>query len=188
MYHEKKEMKKKEEEENKRKRAEERQKKKEIRDKINEQKKLVKENNKKIKKLKLKRRDSSTDSESSEEWMSSGGTSDEEFHLNDEPAEVGNCETLQLNGYIENDYVVVAFPGKKRQHKYVCVIQQILPGSEAEVVGMKKCEDGKNFTLNENDISVINLDQIVQKLKFPNMIVSGDRVKYLFHEELIVDG
>ncbi|KAG5865268.1 hypothetical protein JTB14_029673 [Gonioctena quinquepunctata] len=88
----------------------------------------------------------------------------------------------------ESDYILVEFPGKKPQHKYVCVIQKLLSESEAEVVAMKQCENTEFFKLNEDDVSIICLKQIIKKPMIPDMIKCGDRLKYKFKEELSVDG
>lgn len=43
------------------------------------------------------------------------------------------------------------------------------------------------FRLNENDVSMINLSQIKQKLEFPNIVSAGDRLKYEFKNTVDVD-
>lgn len=114
----------------------------------------------KPKKIKKSKRDSSSsDTEASEEWESSGNTDDDIslFDMSNVDKEnISFSETaLEENhepsryDYKENEYILAEFPGKKRKVIYVCVIQEILSRNEAEVMGMKKCEDEKIFKLNE---------------------------------------
>ncbi|KAJ8909255.1 hypothetical protein NQ315_010869 [Exocentrus adspersus] len=127
-------------------------------------------------------------SESEEEWEESGSSIDdisfmediqENLKENDEHPEVPND---RINRDINN------YEGKKRDHTYVGVIQELLADNEAEVVGLKQCSDSKQFQLNENDVCTIKINQILKKLQFPKMVLSGDRLKYQFSEELNVDG
>lgn len=150
-YYEKKENLKKEQEETKKKRLEERRKKKEIQEQIKAQK-LQKP------KRKTKKAESS-DSDSDESWVESGDSLDDiSFNFSKDPRK-DDCDEINLcnksdsedevplariqkwknvSGLKEGEFVVVLFPGNKKQHKYVCVIEAILPNDEAEVVGMKK--------------------------------------------------
>ncbi|KAG5886952.1 hypothetical protein JTB14_011908 [Gonioctena quinquepunctata] len=134
------------------------------------------------------------DSETSEEWVASD-TTDEEV------SSIGSIQDIEENkteqdienkteqdNFKESDYVVVKFPGHKREHIYVCIIQELLPNNEAEVVGLKQCSDEKSFVSNEKDVSVIHFNQIIERLNFPKMIIAGDRLKYQFDKDLKVDG
>lgn len=81
----------------------------------------------------------------------------------------------------QGDYVLVAFPGKTDLKNYVCVVQELLSNSEVEVVGMICCNKEKTtFKLNHNDVSTINISQVVNKLAFPNLITTGRRHKYVY--------
>lgn len=63
----------------------------------------------------------------------------------------------------EGDYVLVAFPCEKNSCKnYMCVVQELIDNTDAEVVGMICCNEEKTqFKLNEKDVSVIKLTQII---------------------------
>lgn len=57
-----------------------------------------------------------------------------------------------------------------------------------EVVGLTQYEgDKRSFKIYENNACVISSSQILQKLNFPQMVVTADRIKYIFNEDLIVD-
>lgn len=131
-----------------------------------------------------------SDSETSDSWKSSGSSDEMQYNKMDKYGDEEELVDIRSQDTVfkESDYVLVEFPGKKRHHRYVCVIQKVFSNSEAEVVALKKCEDTEFFRLNENDISVICLTQIIKKLMFPDMVISGDRLKYKFKEELSADG
>ncbi|CAG9820708.1 unnamed protein product [Phaedon cochleariae] len=173
-YHESKERKKKEEEERKIKKAEERRNKRELQIKLKEQKKAAKDNKAKVNNHSSKKRtyrcSFSSDSETSASWKSSGssdgiqndnmgGNGDEEEQFHDENMDGNGDEGEQLlvdignqdRVFKESDHVLVEFPGRRRQHKYVCVIQRLLSEGEAEVVAMKRSENTEFFKLNEDD-------------------------------------
>lgn len=183
LYYEGKENKKRTDELQRQIKAEERQKKKANQEKLKQEKKLTKQSKKNIR----KRQNHSSDSESSEEWKPSGSSEDEISSLGSTNENQNIINTTGSN-FRENDYIIAKFPGKKREHKYVCVIQELLPNDEAEVVGLKKCEDERSFKLNESDVSTIHLNQILEKLNFPKMTIAGDRLRYQFDKELNVDG
>lgn len=75
---------------------------------------------------------------------------------------------------------------EKKQHKYVCVIEAILPNDEAEVIGMKQVGNS-GFVLNESDISIIKLDQITEILESPTLHSAGNRIKYEFKKHIETD-
>lgn len=181
----KKDNKKKELEEAKQKRAKERQIKKQERELL---KKSKIEKKTSAPKQKKRKKSSSSDSEPSEEWVESGDSLDEITDIsNIDDVTITDKTNLNENlAHKEGDYVVVEFPGKKKVH--VCVIQEILSKSEAEVVAMVRCNESKTtFKLDPNDVSVISFDQIKETLPFPNMISAGDRLKYDFGKFINVD-
>ncbi|CAG9835094.1 unnamed protein product [Diabrotica balteata] len=109
-YHENKKIKLLEE---KQKRAEERQKKR-------EEKNFVKKQKLKVMKKKVSKKKEESSSDNNESWVESGSS------LDDISFEVGDCsdkDTDHVN-YMEGDYVLSKFPGKKKEYKFVCVIQK----------------------------------------------------------------
>ncbi|XP_074040900.1 uncharacterized protein [Leptinotarsa decemlineata] len=164
-------------------RAEERRLKKIEREKMNAEKKAARERKKKQKQV------SHSDSETceDEEWVESGDSVDDISFQ--ETMDVTDSDDENKLQFKESDYVLVSFPGKKKVHRYVCVIQTIFPNDEPEVVEMKQFEnDKKVFRLNDNDVSIISLDQILEKLNFPKISAAGDRLKYEFDKDIEVDG
>lgn len=208
-YHEKKQREKAAQEEIKKKNAEERKRKKEEQEKIKREKQEKKQLEK-IKTCKVKKRKahSSSDSDSYEEWQESGNSLDDiSFSWNeslDQDSKVSEDEEQNSESnsekednkrhssthlYKEGDYIIVSFPGKKKDYKYVCVIQEVCDNDEIEVVALKACNETKtSFKLDENDVSIIKVSQVKEKLEFPCIICAGDRLKYEFSKKLDVDG
>lgn len=182
IYHEKKELAKKKLEEEKKKRAEERLRKKEEKEELTREKKMQKQKKKEAQLC--KKRIVSSDSETEEEWEESGDSLDD---ISEE--DIDNQYYSPYDQVKEGESVLVAFPGKKKQHRYVCIIRKKLPKHELEVVGLKCCNETKtHFIPNEEDVSNIQTSQIIEVLPHPNIILFGERVKYEFPEPLYVDG
>ncbi|KAG5886493.1 hypothetical protein JTB14_014676 [Gonioctena quinquepunctata] len=98
-------------------------------------------------------------------------------------------EDNNTNLYEGGDYILVSFPDKEEEHKFVCVIQELCSNHEFRVVAMKACNETRtSFELNKNDISSTKLTLVIEKLDFRNMSCAGDRLKYEFNEKLFVDG
>lgn len=199
-YHENKEKKKTELEVEKKSRAEERKRKKEETEKarkLKTDKKLVKKSIiKNIIKNKFKKTDYNS-STTEEEWVESGDSADD---ISDEVADEENKEERneeernkeerneEESRIKQGDYVIVKFPGKKRYYKYVCIVQKVTK-TEIEVMAMIACDNSKTvFKENDRDISAITESQIIKVLDVPNMIITGDRIKYKFDSSLEVDG
>lgn len=71
----------------------------------------------------------------------------------------------------------------------MCVIQEVCDNDEIEVVALKACNETKtSFKLDENDVSIIKVSQVKEKLEFPGISCAGDRLKYEFSKKLDVDG
>lgn len=144
-------------------------------------------------------------STSEEEWVESGDSAndisdeviDEEIDeerneeenrkiIHDENEEERNEEDKRVK---QGDYVIVKFPGKKKYYRYVCIVQKIINKSELDVMAMVACDEFKTmFRENDRDISTITKSQIISYLNVPNMIITGDRIKYKFDSALEVDG
>lgn len=120
-------------------------------------------------------------------WVESGDSLDD---VSSEEFGVEN-EMESIDAYKQSDYILVKFPGKKRKHKYVCIIQKIFKNCEAQVVAMNYYDGNKTlFKRNNSDVSVIQYNQILKKLPQPQIIVSGEswREKYHFPGSLDIDG
>lgn len=123
------------------------------------------------------------DSESSneEEWTDSGDSLDD-VTISEEKE---YCELDVMNNVSAGDYVLVKFFGGKRkttQYRYVCVVQNVLhEENEIEVMSMKVSNTEKDvFTVDDSDVSLVEMSAIIGKLPFPEILVIGDRVKYQF--------
>lgn len=184
-YYENKERKKAVLEEEKKRRAEERKKKKEETEEARKLKTDNKLDKKRQKTLKKKSKKTDYNSSTEEEWVESGDS------IDDISDEFGNDENecLEQESIIkQSDYVIVNFPGKKKYHKYVCIIQKVTK-PDIEVMAMVACDESKTlFKENDKDISIISESQIIQVLDVPKMIITGDRIKYKFDKSLEVDG
>lgn len=174
--------------EEKKKKAEERRKKREENAILKKQKQEEKKQKVSLTKRKPSQKKKSYFSSSDDEsWVESGNSLDD---LSSEEFEnESDSEDTKLPAYKEGDYILVRFPGKKREHKYACIVQKIFENSEAEVVGMNYCDESKTiFKTNDMDVSVIKYEQILKKLPQPEIIISGERLKYQFRESIGVDG
>lgn len=132
----------------------------------------------------------SSDSEEYEEWVESGSSIDDVDIYNDTDSDKDEESQLQQHfEFKEGDFVLVSFPGKKRSHLYACIIQNNFNQYEAQVMALNYCNEAKTvFRRNEMDVSVVNTNQIVEKLDTPKIVCSTDRVRYEFSCSLRVDG
>lgn len=191
-YHESKERKKIDLEEEKKRRTEEREKKKKETEKLRKLKTdkiLAKINQKTLsKKSKTDYYSSSTE----EEWVDSGNSMDDisDERIDDERnGDIDRAKYLDISSIKQSDYIIVTFPGKKKFHEYVCIVQKVTNKDNIEVMAMKICDQSKTiFIENDKDISIISFSQITEVLDIPQMIIIGDRIKYKFAKPLDVDG
>lgn len=84
-----------------------------------------------------------------------------------------------------NDFILVKFQhlSKKRltDYRYVAVVQETYADNESTIMCLKSIENSKTlFKAHEQDISTISNKDIIQKLETPNVLCTGDRVKYQF--------
>ena len=83
--------------------------------------------------------------------------------------------------------LLLNFLAKKRYYKYVCIVQKVTK-TEIKVMAMIACDQSKTvFKENDRDISAITESKVI-KVDVPNMIITGDRIKYKFDSALEVDG
>lgn len=188
-YHKKKEMEKKNKLEAKERKAEERKRKKE--DKLMKTQKSTK------RKKKVSNSESSLDSE---EWVESGDSMDDVDIYPERDSGSEEQDDVPLS-YLATkskpdlnhdeirvgDFVLARFLGGKKQslfYRYVCVIQNIYKTSDIEVASFKSINDKCSFRLLEKDISTIKFEDIVDKLQQPEIHNTGDRIKYVFSNEI----
>lgn len=59
--------------------------------------------------------------------------------------------------------------------------------NEVQVVFCKICDEtGKNFKINDDDISFITWDQVIKELPAPDLKMKGQRIFYAFNESVDV--
>ncbi|XP_074038692.1 uncharacterized protein [Leptinotarsa decemlineata] len=187
-YHEEKENTKMEKEREKQERALLRQKKQEEKLKKPEMGNPLKR--KEIKKIKRKVNKAIDSSESEyEEWQESGSSLDditEHFSSDSEDEPLASIVKKVKKDIAVGDFYLVAFPGKKTYHNYVCSVQNIYDTGEVEVHAFTPIEESKNvFKVIENDISVVNAEQLVKRLEYPSVVTTGNRIKYKFLKDVI---
>lgn len=131
----------------------------------------------------------SNSSSSDEDWLASGDSL-EDINLLD--ADESSCFQPDSSDYTPNcgDFVLTVFKGGKRSsisYRYVCVVQKILDEHEVEVQCFKSVEGKKStFKIIDGDISAVKLPNIIGKLPHPEVVASGDRVKYVFNQNVDV--
>lgn len=142
-------------------------------------------------------------SDSAEEWVESGDSlddvsicsereeEDEDDHIpliHMKPRETSRLTTnLQYDDLHVGDFILAKFLGRKKKiffYKYVCVIQQRYIEDEFEVVSLRSINGKSCFKLAENDISTIRLEDIIEKLPQPEIQNVGDRLKYVFSNDI----
>lgn len=89
---------------------------------------------------------------------------------------------IRHSSYNTGDYVLVKFPTKNVEYRYAAVINDIDEDeNELRVTFLKICnQKGQTFRIDEQDISDVSFDQIIQKLDNPDLIVKGRREFYQF--------
>ncbi|XP_031358776.1 uncharacterized protein LOC116182378 [Photinus pyralis] len=141
----------------------------------------------KIKKRRNKINDLNSSESEEEEWQESGSSMDDvssEHYSSDNENEDPNVSKKLKQDIKIGDFYVVAFPGKKKYHNYVCSVQNMY-GCEYEVQAFTPVEESNTlFNVIENDISIVNVDQFVKKLDTPDVIISGNRTKFKFAKDV----
>ncbi|XP_022819027.1 uncharacterized protein LOC111353248 [Spodoptera litura] len=81
------------------------------------------------------------------------------------------------------DYIVVKLLSKTNmEYRYVSIIDKIdEEDGEIRVTFLKLCDNkGQLFRYDADDVSDITMDQVVQKLSNPNIVLKGNRIFYKF--------
>lgn len=131
---------------------------------------------KKLRKKKGLLEDFSSDSEPSDldrSWQSSSHNADEPLALPLENMALVSCVSDLKPG----DYILVKFSTtnkRKLTYKYVTTVLQLLNNDEIEIQCFEATdEENTEFIVIENDISVIDISDIVGKLPYPELKKSG---------------
>lgn len=143
-----------------------------------------------VKKRAEKRRKISYEtSDEDEEWIESGDSLDDVSETETVQDEDLDRDSLPLaNIYSIGDFLLVKFLGgtrKNTQYRYVCVIQRKFENGEIEIMSLKCINDDKTvYRMVDSDVSVIKVEDILQKLPQPLIQSVGDRLKYVFPKSL----
>lgn len=144
-------------------------------------------------------------SDSAEEWVESGNSLDDvsiysELEEQDEDKDeniplihltsrqVSRLTTnLEYDNIHVGDFILAKFLGGKKKtffYRYVCVVQKLYTEDNIEVVALKSINGKSCFKLEENDVSSIMLKHIIEKLPQPEIQNVGDRIKYVFPNDV----
>jgi hypothetical protein len=110
-------------------------------------------------------------------------TSKETRHKDDPQPSTSGRKTFS-NG----DFVLVKLEYRKTEYRYVAMCTGVEENDEVQVVFCKICDQtGKNFRINDDDISFITWDQVIKELPAPELKSrSRQRIFYAFHEAVDV--
>ncbi|KAL3286012.1 hypothetical protein HHI36_000526 [Cryptolaemus montrouzieri] len=93
-----------------------------------------------------------------------------------------------LDNIIFGKFVLVKFLSgsrKKTEFRYVCLIQKVLKDNVFEVVGLKSAHSRSVFKLVENDVSTVQIGDIVALLPDPKCVKISDRIiRYHFPNDI----
>lgn len=134
-----------------------------------------------------------TDSESESETRLAQNSPDSNIIIENEisrPCDIINTDfensagpsTISQQQYNSGDYVLVKFNVRNTEYRYAAVITQVdNEEGELTVTFMKICDKkGHKFKMDENDISDVSFDQILQKLPDPDLSLKGRTLFYYF--------
>lgn len=90
--------------------------------------------------------------------------------------------------YNTGDYFLVKYPAKNVEYRYAAVINEIDDDEDdVRVTFLKICKQKVQiFRMDDNDISDVSIDHLVQKLDNPNLILKGNRIFYQFPTQVNV--
>lgn len=88
-----------------------------------------------------------------------------------------SCEQYKVG-----DHVLVKFPAKNIEYRYVGIVNQVDDeDAELTVMFMKIRDDkGQMFSIDENDVSGVAYENIIEKLPNPQIVLKGKRIFYTF--------
>ena len=102
--------------------------------------------------------------------------------LEDEPSTSGSN-----NKFNNGDFVLVRILHKDTEYRYVAMCTGIEEDNEEQVIFCKICDNtGKNFRIDDNDVSFISWGQIIEKIPTSNLKMKGQRIYYEFHQSINV--
>jgi len=132
-------------------------------------------------------RDSSSDLSDNDLAQSSGPKLAYNDVYSDSEADENNEQTeflkrgQKFNQHKKGQFVLVKF----NQFKYVCIIQNV-DNEEGEATVMAMKSQKKGFVTDESDISDVKIDQILEVLPQPDLQLTGERVYYIFKQNINV--
>lgn len=96
-----------------------------------------------------------------------------EYSLNEEESEL----LFSVDHFKTGDFILAKFQscGKRASaavnYRYVCVVSKVLQNNELEINSLKSVDaDRKSFKYIENNVSVINISQVLRKLPEPELL------------------
>lgn len=143
-----------------------------------EQKKMEKLRQKELKMKEFAESDES--SELNESWCSSQSNDSESLAL-----PLGQLDLVtSITDLKPGDYILVQFESKNKIkiiYKYVATVQKLIEGTDVEIQCFEAVdEENTAYIPIENDISVIELKDIIGKLPYPELKKSGRQLKSVF--------
>ncbi|CAH1985291.1 unnamed protein product [Acanthoscelides obtectus] len=100
-----------------------------------------------------------------------------------------SCSKSTDGKYKSGDFILVKYEHKHKGFRYagVCSSGFDEENEEIQVTFLKICDsDGHPFKLDDNDISDVKLEQVLEKLPVPNIVMSGNRLFYKFRTPIPV--
>lgn len=98
------------------------------------------------------------------------------------------AKAQQQNRFNSGDYVLLKYVAPKAEYHYagICTSVDDEKG-ELRVTFLKICDkNGTLFRLDENDVSDVQMEQVIKKLPVPNIVTKGNRVFYQFKSKIDV--
>lgn len=86
------------------------------------------------------------------------------------------------NAFNTGDYILVKLPAKNMEYRYVSVIDIIdEEEDELRVTFLKLCDKkGQTFRIDQMDVADVAMNQVIEKLPNPNLLMKGNRIFYKF--------
>ncbi|KAK4886514.1 hypothetical protein RN001_002785 [Aquatica leii] len=93
-----------------------------------------------------------------------------------------------VHPYKIGNHVLVQFPVGNKEYRYVAIVNQIdKEEGELTVTFMKICDNtGHTFKVDEDDVSDVSFEQILEKLPNPNLVLKGKRIFNFFKSSVPV--
>lgn len=95
--------------------------------------------------------------------------------------EAGPSSSTRIS-FNTGDYLLVKLLARNMEYRYVSVIDVIdEEDAEIRVTFLKLCDDkGQTFRFDQDDVADVAMDQVIEKLPNPNIVLKGNRIFYKF--------